>query len=108
MLKVIIRYFGKLREILETECEEYNVKDNTKLGDLLLHFIPQKHKLAADIWQEKIFMMSDGFPLLNSDGAPILRNFLVLIDGKSLPMNHKLENGEEIIIMPPFGGGVYY
>jgi molybdopterin converting factor small subunit len=39
MAKVKIKYFGRLRELLDIREEEYEVK-NSSLADLLIKYIP--------------------------------------------------------------------
>jgi len=105
MIKVRTRYFGKIRELLGVKTEEYDVKEEATLADLLLTHIPERHKKASKAWNEMIFRTVKGERLLNKDGTPILKNYLILIDGKTSSLKQKLKEGDEIAVLPPFGGG---
>jgi len=105
MIRVRTRYFGKIRELLGVKMEEYKVKEGATLVDLLLRYIPEKHKEESETWKETIFRRVKGELLINKDGTPILKNYLILIDGKSSSLNQKLKDGNEIAVLPPFGGG---
>jgi len=105
MTRVRTRYFGKIRELLGVKKEEYNVKEGATLADLLLTYIPERHKKKSKAWNETIFRTVKGERLLNRDGTPILRNHLILIDGKTSSLKQKLKEGDEVAVLPPFGGG---
>jgi len=105
VIKIKIRYFGKIRELLGVKAEEYNVKDETRLADLLLTYIPGRHKKEAEAWNEMIFRTVKGERLLKKNGTPILKNYLILINGKTSDLKQKLKDGDEIAVLPPFGGG---
>jgi len=105
MTKVKTRYFGKIRELLGVKTEEYDVKEDATLADLLLTYIPERHKKESKVWRETIFRTVRGEMLLNKDGTPVLRNYLILIDGKTSSLTQKLKEGNEIAVLPPFGGG---
>jgi molybdopterin converting factor small subunit len=103
--KVKVRYFGRLRELLNVKGEEYEVEDRAILADLLLKYIPERHAEVSKIWTETLFRTMKGEVLLSKDGTPLLRNYLALIEGKSANMNYRLNEGDEISVLPPFGGG---
>jgi len=105
MTKVKTRYFGKIRELLGVKTEEYDVKEETTLADLLLIYIPERHKKESEAWKETIFRTVKGEMLLNKDGTPVLKNYLILVDGKTSSLSQKLKKGDEIAVLPPFGGG---
>jgi len=105
VLTVNVRYFGKIREILDVKTEEYTVEDGTKLSDLLLKHVTQRHREASEKWVRTVFRTVKGELLLNRDGTPVLNNHLVLINGKSPSLNYGLKDGDEIAVLPPFGGG---
>ena len=105
MTKVKTRYFGKIRELLGVKTEEYDVKEGTTLADLLLIYIPERHKKESEAWKEAIFRTVKGEMLLNKDGTPVLKNYLILVDGKMSSLSRKLKEGDEIAVLPPFGGG---
>jgi molybdopterin converting factor small subunit len=105
MPKVHVRYFGKLREQLGVKEEEYEVREGTTLEKLLLNHVPQRHKQASEAWIEMVFRTVRGEIARDKDGTPVLRNQLIIIDGKSPRLRDRLKDGNEVTIMPPFGGG---
>ncbi|MCW4021046.1 MAG: MoaD/ThiS family protein [Candidatus Bathyarchaeota archaeon] len=105
MPTVEVRYFGRLRELLDVKKEEYTVEDGATLTNLLLNHIPERHREASHKWNETIFRTVKGEIALNKDGTPVLANHLVLIGGRSPSLTYKLKAGDEIAVLPPFGGG---
>ena len=105
MLRVQVRYFGKLREQLGVKAEEYEVTEAITLEELLLNHIPKRHKQASKTWTETIFRTIRGEIARNNDGTPVLKDQLIIVDGKSPRLKDKLNDGVEVAIMPPFGGG---
>lgn len=105
MSKVKTRYFGKIRELLGVKTEEYDVPEGSTLADLLLTYIPERHKEESKTWKETIFRTAKGEVLLNKDGTPVLKNHLILVDGKTSSLKQKLKEGNEVAVLPPFGGG---
>jgi molybdopterin converting factor small subunit len=105
MPTVKVRYFGRLVELLNAKREEYEVEDGATLADLLLKYIPERHARVSKTWRETIFRTTRSETLLNIDGTPLLRDYLILIGGKSPSLSYKLNNGEEVALLPPFGGG---
>jgi molybdopterin converting factor small subunit len=41
----------------------------------------------------------------NKNGVPVLGNYLVTLNGKSVSLGEILKEGDEVAVMPPFGGG---
>jgi len=105
MPRVKVRYFGELRELLDVKEEEYEVKDGSTLTDLILRHIPGRHGEVSESWKETVFRMVKGEIAVNSDGTPVLRNYLILIKGKSRDLGYKVRDGDEIVVLPPSGGG---
>jgi len=105
MIRVRMKYFGKIREMLEVKIEEYDVKEGATLADLFLKYIPERHKKASQDWKETIFRTAKGEILLNRDGTPVLKNYLILVNGNRSSLNQKVKEGDEIAVLPPFGGG---
>jgi len=105
MTVVQVRYFGKLRELVGVKNEEYTVKEGTTVADLLLSRIPEKHSEVSKTWAETLFRTIKSEIIRNKDGTPVLDNYLIMINGKSAKLNGKLRQGDEVAIMPPFGGG---
>ncbi|MEM3715564.1 MAG: MoaD family protein [Candidatus Bathyarchaeia archaeon] len=104
MAKVKVKYFGRLRELMGIKEEEYEVEDAT-LADLLLNHIPNRHSEVADEWRQSIFITIKGEVAVSRDGAPALKNYFVLIGGRSPEITYKLKDGDEVAILPPVGGG---
>jgi len=105
MTVIQVKYFGKLRELLGVKKEEYTVKEGTTLADLLASHIPERHPAVSKTWAETLFRTIKGEMAQNRNGIPVLNNYLVIINGKSAKLNERLKEGDELAIMPPFGGG---
>lgn len=104
MVKVKVKYFGRLRELLGVKEEEYEVEDAT-LADLLLKHIPSRHSDAADEWRQSIFVTIRGEVAVNKEGIPTLKNYFILVGGRSPEITYRLKDGDEVAILPPVGGG---
>ncbi len=104
MIKVKVKFFGRLRELLNVREEEYQV-DNATLADLLLNHIPSKHRDVAKDWKESIFVTIRDEIAVDRKGIPILKNYVILVGGKSRELSYELKDGDEIAILPPVGGG---
>jgi molybdopterin converting factor small subunit len=105
MIVVYVRYFGKLRELLGVRKEEYAVDERTSLMDLLVNRIPQKHPGVFEAWTRNLFRTVKGELAQNKDGVPVLGNYLITLNGKSASLREKMKEGDEVAVMPPFGGG---
>jgi MoaD family protein len=116
VLKVNVRFFASLRELLgNIREEEYEVKDGTTLTDLLLQYIPGRHRNISKSWKEWIFETERNEIKFGKDGIPVLTYYLVLVNGRSYNsisederrpgLRYKLKDGDEIAILPPVGGG---
>jgi MoaD family protein len=105
MTVVYVRYFGKLRELLGVRNEEYAVDEGTTLMDLLVNRIPQRHPEVSESWVGTLFRTVKGEVAQNKNGVPVLGNYLVTLNGKSVSLGEKLKQGDEVAVMPPFGGG---
>ncbi|MBS7615203.1 MoaD/ThiS family protein [Candidatus Bathyarchaeota archaeon] len=81
------------------------VEKGATVADLLLDHIPNKHLSVSKIWKETLFRTLKGEHLQEKNGTPVLKNYLVIINGKSAKLKDCLKEGDEITIMPPFGGG---
>lgn len=104
MIRVRVKYFGKIRELLGVREEEYRIDGGT-LADLLLNHIPDRHMDVADGWRETVFMTVRGEVATDKDGMPILKNHVILVDGKNQKLTYRLREGDEIAVLPPVGGG---
>lgn len=116
VLKVKVRFFASLRELLgNIREEEYEVEDGTTLMDLLLQYIPERHSNVSKSWKEWIFETERHEIKFDKDGIPVLSYYLILVNGRSynsisedgrrLGLMYKLKDGDEIAILPPVGGG---
>lgn len=105
MVRVKVRYFGRIRELLGIREEEYEV-DDAILADLLLKHIPSRHSEVAGEWVEAIFKTVMGKAALGKDGKPILRdNYMIFVNGRTCEINYRLKDGDEVAVLPPVGGG---
>jgi molybdopterin converting factor small subunit len=104
-LNIKIRYFGKLREIVDEKMEEYTVESGSTLMDLLINYIPKRHSKVSKIWLETVFNTIKGEISFKKDGTSILRNCLVFIKDKSPNLRYEITDGDKVEILPPFGGG---
>ncbi|HIE13710.1 TPA: hypothetical protein EYP70_00385 [Candidatus Bathyarchaeota archaeon] len=112
---VKVRYLGGLRDLMGRKEEFYKVKEGTTLVDLLLHYIPERHKSISKVWKEGIFRTRDGQIMFDERGLPIIANYVILINGlsyrwfiehKKRPgLKYKLKDNDKISIIPPMGGG---
>lgn len=105
MVRIRIKYFGRIRELIGVREEEYDV-DDASLADLLLKYIPIRHSIVAGEWKKTIFMTNMGEIIFDKDGNPVLRdNYLVLVNGRNCGVTYRLRDGDEVAILPPVGGG---
>ena len=117
MPRVRVRYFALLRELLgNTREEEYKIRDGTKLMDMLLKHIPERHRNVSARWKGRIFQTENGKIKFDENGTPYLSGYyLILINGRSYlsisedgrhpGLTYKLKEGDQIAILPPVGGG---
>ena len=105
IMNVKVKYFARLRELIAVREEKYTLLDNSAMSDLLLKHIPARHSKIAEQWKNEVFRTVNGEIALNKDGTPILRNYLVLVGGISVPLDYNLKEGDEIAVLPPAGGG---
>ena len=94
-MKVKMKYFASLRELIGVGEEEYDVKDGTTLRELLVKYIPEKHKEAAGAWMERIAGILKG----DKEG------YILIINGNKADLNQRLDEGDVVALLPPVGGG---
>ena len=104
MVRVKVRYFGKLRELLGVREEDYEIEEST-LADLLLRHIPNRHRGKAEDWKRTIFMTIRDGVAVRRDGTPVLKNYIILVRGRNLNLSYRLKDNDEVAILPPVGGG---
>jgi MoaD family protein len=102
---IYVRYFGKLRELLGVKKEEYDIDEEATLADLLVSHVPERHPAVSKTWAETLFRTVRGETAQDKDGVPVLGDYLVTVNGKSVNLAERLKAGDEVAIMPPFGGG---
>ena len=116
MLKVKLRLFASLRELLgNIKEEEYVVEDGTTLMDLLLHHVPRRHSKASESWKDWIFETEKHKVKFDKHGIPVLSYYLILVNGRSSNsisedggrpgLKYRLRDGDDLAILPPVGGG---
>lgn len=105
MTVVSVRYYGKLRELIGAKTEEYLVNKEATIADLLMKLIPEKHFEVSQTWIETLFRTIKKEVMQNKNGTPALKNYMILVNGKTAKLDDLLKDGDEITIMPPFGGG---
>ncbi len=105
MTVVIVRYFGKLRELIGAKTEEYALNEGATVTDLLVRHIPERHLEISRVWVETLFRTIKNEVIQNKNGTPVLKNYMIVVNGKTAKLEDSLKEGDEVTIMPPFGGG---
>ena len=103
-IRIKVKYFGRLRELLGVKEEEYSV-ENLSLADLLIRHIPNRHPEIAEEWKKTVFVTVGDNIAMSEDGTPILKHYFILVNGLSRNLTYTLKDGDEIAILPPVGGG---
>lgn len=98
MVKVKVRYFGRIRELLGVKEEEYDVGD-ISLGEFLLKHISSRHEGVGEEWVKAIS------PVEEEGGRILFRGVIVLVNGEPQNTLYKLRDGDIIAVLPPVGGG---
>jgi len=94
-MKVRVKFFAMLRELVGVGEEEYEVEPGTTVRDLLLEQVPRKHGNISDLWRRKV---SD---LLHERHGI----YMVIVNGYRADLSQELREGDVIAILPPVGGG---
>ena len=79
-MKVQIKYYAAIRDIIGLSSEEIDVKEGTQLGNLVSH-IKEKHAKIADLV------------------------LLVAVNEKYSSSERILEDGDRVALFPPVSGG---
>jgi len=98
-------YFGKLRELLGVKGEKLFVEEGATVMDLLVNLIPKQHPGASMIWVVTIFKKVKGEGAQGGEGTLVLGDFIVTLNGRTAKLEDRLKEGDEVAVMPPFGGG---
>ncbi|MEM1673704.1 MAG: MoaD/ThiS family protein [Candidatus Bathyarchaeia archaeon] len=100
MVRVRVKYLGRIRELMGVREEEYEVGDST-LEDLLMKHIPSRHGNIAGKWMRTMFQAEDR----GREGIVVRSNYQIYVNGISCSMAYRLKDGDEVAILPPVGGG---
>jgi molybdopterin converting factor small subunit len=98
-------YFGKLRELLGVKGEKLFVDEGATVMDLLVNFVPKRHPGASVIWLVTVFRKVKGEAAQDAEGALVLGDYIVTLNGRTSNLGERLKEGDEVAVMPPFGGG---
>ncbi len=91
-MQVKVQYLGLIRSKTEKKSEKVNLKEGALLSDLL-------NKLV-EVYGEAIKN------LFADEGKNVLDpNFIVTVNGKSLPTDTKLKEGDTVSLMTVISGG---
>jgi len=103
MSTIKVKYFLIQSEILGgIKEEEYKIGEETTLADLLLKYIPKRHKNSAEKWKRHIF----GSEYREGETPTLKEDYMILVNGRPynlLPGNgfkYKLKDGDFILIFP--------
>jgi molybdopterin converting factor small subunit len=105
LLIIKVRYFGILRELVDLNEEEYVIENGNTVEDLILKIIPKRHNRIAKDWKNILFKNVNGEIVFDSLGNPSINNYIILVEGKLENLSKKMNHGETVSILPPFGGG---
>ncbi len=81
-MRVTVRYFAVVRELLGRESEQHEVPDGTTVGQLLEQLIARQ-------------------PVLDR----LRRSLLVMVNRRYARPDHQLADGDEVALIPPVSGG---
>jgi molybdopterin converting factor small subunit len=103
MAKVKVKYFGRLYELLGVREEKYDVENST-LADLLMKHIPNRHPETAKELRGTISLTVGGEVAMDKD-TPMLKNYLILVNGLHQNLTYVLKDDDEVVILPSVEGG---
>ncbi len=91
-MKVTVRYFARLREMLGKSSDEFELEDSSTVMDLLNLLSTRYPNLKGALFE--------------SDGRTLKKIYQVLVSGQHVgEANRKLHEGDTVAILPPVAGG---
>ncbi|HDD66225.1 MAG: molybdopterin synthase sulfur carrier subunit [Thaumarchaeota archaeon] len=94
-MRVKVRYFASLRDLLGVREEEYEVEGEPTVRELILEYVLKRHENVAGAVFEKL----EG--LLRGEEA----GYMIIVNGDRADPARKLRSGDVVAILPPVGGG---
>lgn len=105
MVLIKVKYFSRVRELLDLKEEQYEVVDGTSVMDILTKLIPERHPEVSKSWTRHLFLTIGDEVAFDKDGTPILSNYVALVNAEPRSLEYWLKDGDEIAILLPIGGG---
>ncbi|PSN94508.1 hypothetical protein B9Q04_02075 [Candidatus Marsarchaeota G2 archaeon BE_D] len=91
-MKVTVRYFARLREMLGKSSDEFELEDSSTIMDLLNLLSTRYPNLKSAVFE--------------NDGKTLKKIYQVLVSGQHVSEpNRKLHDGDIVAILPPVAGG---
>ncbi|PSN90227.1 hypothetical protein B9Q03_06010 [Candidatus Marsarchaeota G2 archaeon OSP_D] len=91
-MKVTVKYFARLREILGKSSDEFELEDSPTITDLLNLLSNRYPQLRGAVFEH--------------DGKTLKKIYQVLVSGEYVgEPNKKLRDGDIVAILPPVAGG---
>jgi len=94
-MRIKVKYFAALRELMGVSEEEYRINEEITLRDLLMNHIPERHKDVSKAWKEKISNFLKGES----------SSYIIIVNGERMDLDQKLRDGDVVAVLPPIGGG---
>jgi molybdopterin converting factor small subunit len=110
-IKVKVKYFTMLRDLVGRREVEYEVEKGMSLIDFLYYYLPKKHAQIARKFRETIFQRDEKGRIKLEKGKPVLEYFYtILVNKENIRRGYRnleyiLQDGDIITILPPAGGG---
>ncbi|MCD6341636.1 MAG: MoaD/ThiS family protein [Thaumarchaeota archaeon] len=93
-MRVKVKFFAMLRELLGRGEEEYELEEGASIRDLLFDHVPKRHGEISSLWLERMER------LLKRNGG-----YILIVNGHRVDLDRKLSNGDVVAVLPPVGGG---
>ena len=94
-IKVRVKYFASLRELIGVREEEYEAEAGTTIRKLLLEYVLRRHENAASAVLKRIEKLLRG----GESG------YMIIVNGGRADPDYRLKSGDVVAILPPVGGG---